>query len=184
MAVWRIALWVCAFAALVLCGDTEMAIAYRQDPAVINTLIAREVPAALPQLDLLPKDQRQALLCIATAVFHEARGEPKATQELVARVAVNRMRERGLDGCAVVYQAGQFSWSTKSPTAIVQPMIAEPLAWTLAQRAAYAVLLQGAQDGARFNHFLNASVARPAWMHRGREYLRSGRLTFLTIPVR
>jgi spore germination cell wall hydrolase CwlJ-like protein len=53
-----------------------------------------------------------ALLCLALAVFVEARGEPIAGQEAVAQVVVNRSRIRGLDNCAVLAEKGQFAWDT------------------------------------------------------------------------
>lgn len=53
--------------------------------------------------------------CLAEALWHEARGESVAGQAAVARVVMNRTRAPDLFAstvCKVVYQSGQFSWSS------------------------------------------------------------------------
>ena len=51
--------------------------------------------------------------CIATAIYHEARGEPLEGMVAVANVIVNRMKSRRFPAkaCDVVYQRKQFSWT-------------------------------------------------------------------------
>lgn len=51
------------------------------------------------------------LKCIASAVYHESRGEPLEGQYLVGKVILNRARSEHYpaDICAVVYQKAQFS---------------------------------------------------------------------------
>ena len=53
------------------------------------------------------------LLCLAAAIFFEARGEPHTGQELVAEVVMNRVEhERFPDTvCDVVYEHKQFSFT-------------------------------------------------------------------------
>lgn len=53
------------------------------------------------------------LLCLAAAIFFEARGEPHTGQELVAEVVMNRVKhERFPDTvCDVVYEDKQFSFT-------------------------------------------------------------------------
>ena len=53
------------------------------------------------------------LLCLAAAIFFEARGEPHTGQELVAEVVMNRVEhERFPDTvCDVVYEYKQFSFT-------------------------------------------------------------------------
>lgn len=48
--------------------------------------------------------------CLASAIYHEARGEPLAGQRAVYDVIVNRMRASGSSACGVVSAKGQFSW--------------------------------------------------------------------------
>ena len=51
--------------------------------------------------------------CIATAIYHEARGEPLEGMIAVANVIVNRMKSQWFPStaCGVVYQRKQFSWT-------------------------------------------------------------------------
>jgi spore germination cell wall hydrolase CwlJ-like protein len=51
--------------------------------------------------------------CIATAIYHEARGESLLGQVAVANVIINRMKSQWFPAtaCDVVYQRKQFSWT-------------------------------------------------------------------------
>ena len=53
-----------------------------------------------------------AELCLALALYHEARGEPKVGQLMVARVIVNRVESKRFpdDVCSVIAQPKQFSF--------------------------------------------------------------------------
>jgi len=55
-------------------------------------------------LDLPP----QQVVCIAQAVYHEARGESEMGQRAVAHVILNRAKKRKLSPCQVLHQPGQF----------------------------------------------------------------------------
>lgn len=54
----------------------------------------------------------EALRCVATTVFYEAKGEPLAGQLAVANVVINRAKSGRFasDPCGVVKQRGQFSF--------------------------------------------------------------------------
>jgi len=51
-----------------------------------------------------------AILYVALTTYHEARGEPKLCQLLVAETVSNRMKSRDLTAKQVVRQKNQFSW--------------------------------------------------------------------------
>ena len=51
------------------------------------------------------------LLCLALAIYHEARGEPKQGQYAVAEVVLNRSDARNKTVCDVVREPYQFSWT-------------------------------------------------------------------------
>ena len=55
--------------------------------------------------------------CLATNVFHEARGESNKGQVAVALVTLNRVRSGKFPStiCGVVYQPNQFSWTRDKP---------------------------------------------------------------------
>lgn len=58
-----------------------------------------------------------SLMCMALAIYMEARGEPLRGKQAVAEVVNNRSLAWNRDTCGVVFQRGQFSWTrhTKSP---------------------------------------------------------------------
>ena len=53
---------------------------------------------------------RNHVVCMATALYHESRGEPLKGKLWVAKVVLNR----GKDPCVVIYTPHQFPW-TKGP---------------------------------------------------------------------
>lgn len=52
--------------------------------------------------------------CLANNIYHEARGESFKGKLAVALVTINRTKKDGYPAtiCGVVYQKGQFSWTT------------------------------------------------------------------------
>ena len=63
-----------------------------------------------------------ALLCLATAVFFEARGEPIDGKELVANVILNRVEHPSYPDtvCEVVNQPKQFSYTHQLSKTVLQ----------------------------------------------------------------
>lgn len=59
------------------------------------------------------------LNCMATAIYHESRGEDIKGQEMVAKTILNRVSDKKFpsDVCSVVFQKNQFSWSRHTRTA-------------------------------------------------------------------
>lgn len=62
-------------------------------------------------IDLPP--QNPQVVCIAQAVYGEARGESDLGKKAVAHVILNRAKKRGLTPCQVIRQPGQFSFKIK-----------------------------------------------------------------------
>jgi spore germination cell wall hydrolase CwlJ-like protein len=64
------------------------------------------------EADVMTADWNE-LECLAANIYHEARGEDRLGQELVAQVTVNRMKEGFFPdtACGVVRQSYQFSWT-------------------------------------------------------------------------
>lgn len=78
-----------------------------------------QAPAGFASLDQAVAAQHgrevadaQALRCVATTVFYEAKGEPLSGQLAVANVVINRANSGRFasDPCGVVKQRGQFSF--------------------------------------------------------------------------
>lgn len=103
---------------------------------------AREVNGAMPDADVLNPparpfvlkasgaERQQALKCLAAAVYYEAALEPRAGQEAVAQVVLNRLRHPGFPKsvCGVVFQGAdrpgcQFSFACDGS------MARPPAAW-------------------------------------------------------
>jgi len=58
-----------------------------------------------------------AIVCLATAVYFEARGEPRVGQRAVAHVIMNRVRDPRFpdDVCGVVTEGPRYSWAPDYP---------------------------------------------------------------------
>jgi spore germination cell wall hydrolase CwlJ-like protein len=120
-------------------------------------------------LTLIPADRMDAeKLCLAQAVYFEARGEPETGQAAVAQVILNRMTS-GLypaSVCEVVYQnegrrnACQFSFACDGKPLVVR----DNDAWARATRVADDVLggKTWVADVGAATHY-HANYVRPGW---------------------
>ena len=104
------------------------------------------------------------LLCLALAVYHEARNQPLAGQLAVAQVVVNRVRDSRFANtvCGVVYAPWQFSfyWDGKSD----KPY--EMAAWSTAQLVASAAMAgSGHAELEGVTHY-HADYVSPWWAKR------------------
>ncbi len=136
--------------------------------------------------------RRYETLCLALAVYHEARGEPEAGRQAVALVVLNRRRSPLYPStlCGVVFQNAhkknrcQFSFvCTGRPFAP-----SEPEAWIQALRTASAILAPLESAGgapidpqtapvAAATHY-HASRVNPPWARRLKQLGRIGRHVF------
>lgn len=55
--------------------------------------------------------------CLASAIYHEARGEPVKAQRAVAEVVIHRAFKSGKSFCEVVAQKHQFTWYARKGVA-------------------------------------------------------------------
>lgn len=53
----------------------------------------------------------QQHVCMANAVWHEARGEPLKGRRAVVDVVLNRVKAEKAGICSVVFRRGQFTWA-------------------------------------------------------------------------
>jgi hypothetical protein len=61
--------------------------------------------------DIHDRYYRQQVYCLASNIFHEARGEPLESQIIVGLITVARVRDSGTSVCREVYRWNQFSWA-------------------------------------------------------------------------
>lgn len=75
------------------------------------------------------------LLCMALAIYMEARGEPVETKIAVAAVTLNRTKDKDYPSsvCGVVNQSGQYTWNKRVK-------IKEPKAYEDSKRIAHLYL--------------------------------------------
>lgn len=106
------------------------------------------------QVELSQKE----LNCLATNIYHEARGEPWSGQVLVARVTLNRVASPLYPNtvCGVVYQPSQFSWTLQGNLPIK-----DKNAFILAKAAAKAAKWYNSPA----THFHTITVS-PSWRHK------------------
>jgi spore germination cell wall hydrolase CwlJ-like protein len=107
-----------------------------------------------------------AVLCLASVVYHEARGEPLVGQVAVAHVVLNRAARDLRRVCHEVKRPRQFHW---------RPLPRDPRAWLTALRVATAApRLPDITDGA--THF--DSNGRAPWVKSMQVTRKWGRHTF------
>lgn len=96
--------------------------------------------------------------CLVKNIYHEARGETKAGRVAVGLVTMNRLRDPRYPNtiCKVVYQPGQFSWTTDDTLS----KKVNSHEWQLAVNAATAAY--NTINDFRATHFHNISV-NPRW---------------------
>lgn len=126
-----------------------------------------------------------SLVCLALAVYFEARSQPLLGQLAVAQVVLNRVEsERFPDTiCEVVYQGGEhrrwqchFSWYCDG----LSDTPYEELAWEVAQLVASAALdgtRHAPLDGATHYH---AEYVAPTWSDRMTFIVQIGEHLFYT----
>lgn len=132
-------------------------------------LIVAGVLIAYP---LQPSTTLEEVMCIAEAVYFEARNQPLYGQYGVAHVIRNRVDHNGFPDsfCAVVTQPSQFSYRNDgAPLAAVGRNPDEMLALEWAMKIA----LHAVDDslGSDFTygatHFYNPDLAQPSWSRFG-----------------
>lgn len=116
----------------------------------------------------------QQISCMAEAIYHEARGEGKEGQELVAQVIYNRTQHDGFpdDTCAVINQRGQFTFKRHGG---INDKKSYMKAYEIASNVMYNRGVNNAND---VLYYHNTSV-NPRWTsHTVKLYKRIGKHVF------
>ncbi|MFT3689780.1 cell wall hydrolase [Paenirhodobacter sp.] len=137
-------------------------------------------------LDAQPTVRNDAQVqCLATAVYHEARGEPLAGQQAVAEVILNRVDDAAFPKtvCGVVNQRSgrgcQFSYVCDGRSDKPSNMAA----YRQAQKIARAMLdgqPRTLTDGATYFH---TTAVKPSWSRRFERTAKIGAHLFYRKPV-
>jgi N-acetylmuramoyl-L-alanine amidase len=117
-------------------------------------------------------------LCLAQAVYHEARGEPEGGQHAVAWVVLNRVADQRWPNtpCRVIYQRHQFAWTRHNLP------IYEPEAFTAAVEVALLARQEWRQSAQPWLWFYDEVRANPRWARRLAVQARIGGHVFLADP--
>lgn len=121
----------------------------------------------LPEASDLQDANRREMICLALAIYQEARGESPQGMRAVGHVIMNRTRDSRFPStiCGAVWQRSQFSWTVR-PVMGIMPRDAGQ--WRTAQQVALDLMAGRDTDltnGA--NHFYNRRTDRPSWAGRG-----------------
>lgn len=117
--------------------------------------------------------------CLATNIYHEARGSSMNDQVATAQVVLNRVTDIRWPGsiCEVVWQEKQFSWTHDTITDIPE----DQESWERAQWLAMMVLsgiTRDETDGADHYH---TSEVNPAWSSYGIHRIKIGNHEYMRI---
>lgn len=95
--------------------------------------------------------------CLAKAVYHEARGEPREGQLAIAKTVLNRVSDPKFPKsvCKVIYQPNQF-------TNIRKLVIRDIKAWDNALAIAYTVINMDGKYSFKAKYFHSTKVS-PRW---------------------
>ena len=129
--------------------------------------------------DLQDADRRE-FTCLSLNIYHESRGESRNGQIAVSYVVLNRMESGRFPRsiCSVVWQNGQFSWTTR-PVGSLIPR--ETAAWERSQQLALDIMAgtEVADPTGGATHFYNLRLVRPSWASRGRSTWTLGAHAFV-----
>ena len=108
--------------------------------------------------------------CLATNIYHEARGEPIMGQYAVALVTLNRAKKEPSRICDTVFKPKQFSWTNRFVKKVgtswqlaerLRPVDAD--AWMKASKIAKVTLAGRMSDFTRGATFYHADTVNPKW---------------------
>ncbi len=156
-------------------------------PAVENRVIVDDkLTAALPEnFEITPDDydiSEEDYVCLALAVYFEARSEPIAGQKAVAEVVLNRVQDKRFPDsvCAVVFQNEkwrhrcQFSFACDGRSD--RPRERRP--WAQARKVAAVVIAGISKEMTSTATHYHATYVRPSWAKRLERTVQVGRHVF------
>ena len=129
-----------AYATRITRNTVAIAILFTYTPSLSATKILQKVQNIGPRLvteypiELLPMVPKQKIMCVALAVYKEARGENETAQSLVAKTIMHRTKKYNQSECQVIASPHQFPWASQISTKW-HPQEAD--AWQQAQYVAF-----------------------------------------------
>ena len=150
----------------------------------VNIFVEISLPESVadtPSMVSIETVSSEDLMCLATNIYHEARGSTVQDQVATAQVVLNRVTDpRWPDSiCGVVWQANQFSWTADN----LSDAVTERESWNRARYLAEMVLtgmLRDQTDGADHYH---AHYVSPRWAERGFAQVDIGAHRFMKVAA-
>jgi N-acetylmuramoyl-L-alanine amidase len=142
--------------------------------------LSHQVSLVQEAQDLQETDRRE-LVCMALAIYHEAKGQAEIGMEAIGHVILNRAKSLKFPTtvCGVVWQQSQFSWTSRPVMALVPR---ESDAWIQAQKVALEVLDPTSEDPTHgATHFYNKVTDHPRWLKRGTRTFAVGPHVFMKL---
>jgi N-acetylmuramoyl-L-alanine amidase len=155
--------------ALMTVGLPATALAFDSaEPAPAAAVDLRRLPPAMiiPAIRREGSVQHDQILCLALAMYHEARGETEAERLAVAQVIYNRAIHTNASICATVWadKGSQFQWVKSSATVVPR----EPAAWQAVQVSALRFARHRPADATHgATNFFNPALCSPEWTKAG-----------------
>jgi N-acetylmuramoyl-L-alanine amidase len=159
---------------LVLALSTMALPAVAKEPDVVQSTTAaigdlRRLPAnmIIPAIRLEGSVKQDQILCLALAMYHEARGETEAERLAVAQVIYNRASHSNSTICATVWadSGSQFQWVKSAATIVPR----EPRVWQAVQYSAVRFAHHRPPDSTKgATNFYNPMLCSPNWANAGR----------------
>jgi N-acetylmuramoyl-L-alanine amidase len=117
-----------------------------------------------------------AEMCLALALYHEARGEPSTGQMMVAKVIVNRMESKKFpsDMCGVIMQPRQFSFVRKG----LVPVPKDEEAWKISKTLAQEIMDDPSVLPSTSADHYHTTKVRPVWRKSLHRIVRIGKHVF------
>ena len=137
---------------------------------ILITITFIIITASVVYKMVITKNDSYDIKCLATNIYHEARGEPQPGKYAVAVVTLNRVKSNKYpdDVCQVVYQqkwnkkkksyTAAFSWTADSQTSNI-----EDKAWKESIKIASEVYYTDVKSKAKNALFYHADYVKPAW---------------------
>ncbi|HEX3575022.1 MAG TPA: cell wall hydrolase [Rhodopila sp.] len=138
------------------------------DPSAAAANVLRRLPpdTIIPGIRWQSAAERDQILCLALAMYHEARGETEAERTAVAQVIFNRALHTNASVCATIWagHGSQFQWVKASDTLVPR----ESAAWKADQDSALRFARHRPADTTHgATNFFNPALCSPGWSKAG-----------------
>ena len=146
-----------------------------------HTITAIEQYAPPTVIETEDSETRNQVICLALNLYHEARGSTQADIMAVGFTTKNRTVRRSKDYCGVIWEKGQYVWTTRP---ISGQLPKEKATWNKIVANAREIITQDLPDPTRgADSFYSRRITPPAWARRssiripigGHVYVRMGK---------